>query len=99
MQLPSSLIYASAYQILTADLILFLLSMQISMYNVIATISFLFIATMVVHSREDMAPQVLFEKLEDALKTNKQTLYLLRNAFFPPHHLPRDLVNLYMCML
>ena len=66
------------------------------MHNVIATISFLIIATMLVHSREDMAPQVLFQKLEDALKTNKQTLYLLRNAFFPPHHLPRDLVNLHV---
>ena len=64
------------------------------MQNVLATISLLFIATMLVHSREDMAPQVLFQKLEDALKTNKQTLYLLRKAFFPPHHLPRDLVNL-----
>ena len=64
------------------------------MQNVLTTVSFLFIATMVVHSRGDMAPQVLFQKLEDALKTNKQTLYLLRKAFFPQHHLSRDLVNL-----
>ena len=68
--------------------------MQMSMQNVLATVSLLFIATMLVHSREDMAPQVLFQKLEDALKTNKQTLYLLREAFFPTQSLPRDLVNL-----
>ena len=91
MQLLGSLSYACAYQLLTAD---FIHSMQMSMQNVLTTISFLFIATMVVHSRGSMAPQVLFQKLEDALKTNKQTLYLLRKAFFPPHHLPRDLVNL-----
>ena len=65
-----------------------------SMQNVLATASLLFIATMVVHSRGDMAPQVLLQKLEDALKTNKQTLYLLRKAFFPTQSLPRDLVNL-----
>ena len=96
MQLPSSLIYVCAYQFLTADFILFLLSisMQMSMQNVLTTISFLFIATTVVHSRGDVAPQVLFQKLEDALKTNKQTLYLLQKTFFPSQHLPRDLVNL-----
>ena len=70
--------------------------MQMSMQIVLATISFLFIATMVVHSKEDMAPQVLFQKLEDALKTNRQTLYLLRKAFFPTQCLPRDLVNLHV---
>ena len=80
-----------AYQFLTAD---FIHLMQMSMQNVLATISFLFIATMLVHSRGDMAPQVLFQKLEDALKTNRQTLYLLRKTFFPTQHLPRDLVNL-----
>ena len=68
--------------------------MQMSMQNVLAAISFLFIATMVVHSRGDVAPQVLFQKLEDALKTNKQTLYLLQKTFFPSQHLSRDLVNL-----
>ena len=39
---------------------------------------------------------VLFQKLEDALKTNKQTLYLLQKTFFPSQHLPRDLVNLHV---
>ena len=68
--------------------------MQMLMQNVLATIFLLFIATMVVHSRGGMAPQVLFQKLEDALKSNKQTLYLLRKAFFPTQSLPSDLVNL-----
>ena len=109
MQLPGSLIYACAYQFLAGGLVLFLvsnewkyqcriffLSIQMSMISVLASLSLFFITTMVVHSRGDKAPHVLFQKLEDALKTNKPALYLLRKTFFPSQHLPRDLVNLHV---
>ena len=109
MQLPGSLIYAFTCQFLAGGLVIFLvskeckcqckiflLSIQMSMTNVLTGLSLFFITTMVVHGRGDKAPHALFQKLEDALKTNKQTLYLLRKTFFPSQHLPRDLVNLHV---
>ena len=67
-----------------------------STISVLASLSLFFITTVVVHGRGDNAPHILFQKLENALKTNKQTLYLLRKTFFPSQHLPRDLVNLHV---
>ena len=59
-----------------------------------ASISLLFIATMIMEGRGDMAPQVLFQKLKNALKADNNTLYQMQKEFFPLQGLPRDYVYL-----
>ena len=59
-----------------------------------ASISLLFIATMIMGGRGDMAPRVLFQKLEGAFKADNKTLYEIQKAFFPFQGLPRDYVYL-----
>ena len=62
--------------------------------NLRVSIALLLIATMSMGGRSDMAPQVLFQKLKNALTADNDTLYQMRKAFFPLQGLPRDYVYL-----
>ena len=52
----------------------------------------LLIATLIMGGRGDMAPQVLFQKLEEAFKADNKTLYQMQGAFFPVQESPNDYV-------
>ena len=62
--------------------------------NLPGSITLLLIATMTMGGRSDMAPQVLFQKLKNALIVDNDTLYQMQKAFFPLQGLPRDYVYL-----
>lgn len=53
----------------------------------------LLIAALIMGGSGDMAPQLLFQKLEDAFKTDNKTLYQMQGAFFPVQESPRDYVH------
>ena len=53
----------------------------------------LLIAAVIMGGRGDMAPRLLFQKLEDAFKTDNKTLYQMQGAFFPVQESPRDYVH------
>ena len=73
--------------------------MQISMaaQNKHTSISLLFTLAICVHC-DHMPPQVVHQKLENALKTNRDTLYLMQGAFFPFDGFPPDFVYLDVCI-
>ena len=55
-------------------------------------------ATVIVHSKQYIASEVIYNKLEDALFSNKSVLYMMQEVFIPSKLLPRNLVYLYVCM-
>lgn len=73
--------------------------MQISMaaQNKHTSISLLFTLAICVHC-DHMPPQVVHQKLENALKTSRDTLYLMQGAFFPFDGFPPDFVYLDVCI-
>ena len=52
----------------------------------------------VVQSNPHIAPQVIYQKLEDALSADKGVLYRMQVAFFPFQSLSQDLVYLNVCV-
>ena len=56
------------------------------------------LATVVVmHSKPQIASQVVYHKLEDALIADSNVLYMMQEVFIPSKILPRDLVFLHVC--
>ena len=55
-------------------------------------------AAVVVQSNSHVTPQVIYQKLEDALSADKDVLYRMQVAFFPSQSLSRDLVYLNVCV-
>ena len=55
-------------------------------------------ADVVVEGNPRVAPQVVYQKLEDALIADSSVLYLMQEVFFPSHSLSRDLVYLNVCV-
>ena len=56
-------------------------------------------AAVVVESNPPVAPQVVYQKLEDALIADGSVLYLMQEAFFPSQSLSRDVVYLNVCVI
>ena len=75
--------------------------MQISMaiQNNYISISLLLILATSVQCDDHMAPQLVHQKLENALKTNTKMLYLMQGAFFPFYGFPQDFVFLDVCIV
>ena len=64
-----------------------------------ASISLILLAAaVVVQSNSHVTPQVIYQKLEDALIADKGVLYRMQEAFFPSQSLSRDLVYLNICV-
>ena len=55
-------------------------------------------AAVVVQSNPHVTPQVIYQKLEDALIADKGVLYRMQEAFFPSQSLSHDLVYLNICV-
>ena len=55
-------------------------------------------AALVVESTPTVAPQVVYQKIKDALTADSSVLYLMQEAFFPSQSLSRDLVYLNVCV-
>ena len=55
-------------------------------------------AALVVESTPTVAPQVVYQKIKDALIADSSVLYLMQEAFFPSQSLSRDLVYLNVCV-
>ena len=55
-------------------------------------------ATVIVHSKQYIASEVLYNKLEDALFSSKSVLYMMQEVFIPSKLLSRNLVYLYVCV-
>ena len=55
-------------------------------------------AAVVLQSNSEGTPQVIYQKLEDALIADKSVLYLIQQVFFPSQSLSRDLVYLNVCV-
>ena len=55
-------------------------------------------AAVVLQSNSEGTPQVIYQKLEDALIADKSVLYLMQQVFFPSQSLSRDLVYLNVCV-
>ena len=55
-------------------------------------------AAVVVQSNSHVTPQVIYQKLEDALMADRGVLYHMQEAFFPAQSLSRDLVYLNICV-
>ena len=55
-------------------------------------------ATMVLQSNSQVTPQVIYQKLEDALIADKSVRYMMRQVFFPSQSLSQDLVYLNVCV-
>ena len=45
-------------------------------------------ATVIVHSKQYIASEVIYNKLEDALFSNKSVLYMMQEVFIPSKLLP-----------
>ena len=58
----------------------------------------LLVAVVVVQSNPHVAPQVIYQKLEDALIADSSVLYLMQEAFFPSQSLSQDLIYLNVCV-
>ena len=58
----------------------------------------LFVAAVVVKCNPNITPQLVYQKLKDALIADKTVLYHMQEAFFPSQSLSHDLVfRLHMC--
>ena len=55
-------------------------------------------AAVVVEGNSTIAPQVVHQKIKDALIADGSVLYLMQEAFFPSQSLSRDLVYLNVCV-
>ena len=55
-------------------------------------------ADVVVEGNPPVAPQVVYQKIKDALIADSSVLYLMQEAFFPSQSLSRDLVYLNICV-
>ena len=55
-------------------------------------------AAVVVQSNSHVTPQVIYQKLEDALIADKGVLYHMQEVFFPSQSLSQDLVYLNICV-
>ena len=55
-------------------------------------------AAVVVEGNPPVAPQVIYQKLEDALIADKSVLYMMQEAFFSPQSLSQDLAYLNVCV-
>ena len=55
-------------------------------------------AAVVLQSNSQVTPQVIYQKLEDALIADKSVLYMMQEAFFPSQSLSQDLVYLNVCV-
>ena len=55
-------------------------------------------AAVFVQSNPHMTPQVIYQKLEDALIADKGVQYHMQEAFFPSQSLSQDLVYLNVCV-
>ena len=58
----------------------------------------LLVAAVVVKCNPNIAPQVVSQKLKDALITDKGVLYRMQEAFFPSQSLSHDMVFLNICV-
>ena len=74
--------------------------MQISMaiQNKYTSISLLLILAISVQCDDHMPPQLVHQKLENALKTNTKMLYLMQGGFFSFYGIPQDFVFLDVCI-
>ena len=62
-------------------------------------LSMILLATVVVlHSKPHIAPQVVYQKLEDALIADSSVLYLMQEVFILSKLLPHNLVRLQVCV-
>ena len=55
-------------------------------------------AAVVLQSNSQVTPQVIYQKLEDALIADKSVLYLMQQVFFLSQSLSQDLVYLNVCV-
>jgi len=62
------------------------------MWTLHASISVLMAIAMTAQSLNHLAPQVVYQKLEDALITDSKVVYLMQNTFFPSQGSSRDIV-------
>ena len=70
-----------------------------AMKTLCASISLILLAAaVVVQSNSHVTPQVIYQKLEDALIADKGVLYCMQEAFFPSQSLFHDLVYLKVCV-
>ena len=60
--------------------------------------TFIFLTLLAVESYSNIAPQVIYQKLEDALITDRNVLYMIQEAFTPSRILPRNRVHLHVCV-
>lgn len=66
--------------------------------NKYTSISILLVLATSVQCGDHMAPQLVYQKLENALKTNTKILYLMQGAFFSFYGFPQDFVFLDVCI-
>ena len=60
--------------------------------------TFIFLTLLAVESYSNIAPQVIYQKLEEALIADSNVLYVIQEAFIPSRILPRNFVHLYLCI-
>ena len=61
--------------------------------------TFIFLTLLAVESYSNIAPQVIYQKLEEALIADSNVLYVIQEAFIPSRILPRNFVHLHVCVI
>ena len=60
--------------------------------------TFIFLTLLGVESYSNIAPQVIYQKLEEAFIADSNVLYKIQEAFIPSRILPRNFVYLHVCV-
>ena len=60
--------------------------------------TFIFLTLLAVESYSNIAPQVIYQKLEEALIADSNVLYMIQKAFIPSRILPQNRVHLHVCV-
>ena len=60
--------------------------------------TFIFLTLLAVESYSNIAPQVVYQKLEEALIADSNVLYVIQEAFIPSRILSRYFVHLHVCV-
>ena len=60
--------------------------------------TFIFLTLLAVESYSNIAPQVIYQKLEEALIADSNVLYKIQETFIPSRILPRNFVKLHVCV-
>ena len=68
------------------------------MLHIFCFLSLLAATAQVVESHLQIAPQVVYQKLENALIADSSLLYMMREVFIPSKILPQGLVNFNICV-